>query len=39
MILEKQVSIKICSDFVGGDDPGNFAIARKNTFSKHEVKK
>ena len=28
-----------CSGFVDGDDPGNFAIARKNTFSKHEVKK
>ena len=27
------------SNFINGDNPGNFAIARKNTLSKHEVKK
>ena len=31
------IHVIFCSDFVDGDDPGNFAIARKNTFSKHEV--
>ena len=33
------IHVIFCSDFVDGDDPGNFAIARKNTFGKHEVKK